>query len=210
MVSVGVIKVTHRKVGAEGDYVEAHNAFVRWDQGSEKEEKSFLQLQKLIKKRPELHPCYDHQIGQNLLILSDVDRAVIHTARALNRTQQPYYSDYAKTSLKISKGEYAEALQEAKHLKESLLTRSDKSYSTLFAFNLMRIATLCQELGDTTEELSAWGEIKRYGGWGEEGTSVGEAITTHMSGLEQLLHHFTLQETTLKDYIREREEKIVK
>jgi len=194
------------------DYVEAHNAFVRWDQEPEKEEGSLVRLQELMKKRPELRPRYDHQIGQNLLMLTDIDKASLYITQALERTKRPYYSDYAKTSLKISNGEYAEALTEARRLKETLLTDGEETHSVLFAFNLMRIATLCQELEDTAGELTTWKEIKRYGGWErEEDASADEAAAvTQPRGFKQLLHHFTLQEVTLADYIREREEQIGK
>jgi len=212
ILSAIVVKVGGRKGRAEVDYVVASNAFMKWDQILEKKGEDFLSLQKLMKKHPELEAYYDPQIGQNFLALRDTEEAGLYVERTLERTKQPYYSDYAQTSLKISGGKYVEALGEARELKESLLKddgfwRNGKDDSSLFAFNLMRIATLCQEIGDSMGELEAWKEIKRYGGW-EEGFPADEKIG--QAGFKQLLSHFTVQETTLLDYIQAREEDISK
>lgn len=207
-----VVKIGSRKGRAEADFVAATNAFLKWDQVLEKKGEDLASLQKLMKKHPELHAYYDPQIGQNFLAIHQAEEAAPYIERTLKRTQQPFYSDYAQTSLKISGGKYAEALKEAYALKENLLKeesfwRNGKEDSSLFAFNLMRIATLCQELGDYQGELAAWKEIKLYGGWDKD-VSTDEKIG--QAGFKQLLSHFTVQETTLLDYIQAREEDISK
>lgn len=212
VLSVIVIRVGSRRGRAEVDYVTASNAFTKWDQVLEKDSEDFLSLQKQMKKHPELHAYYDPQIGQNFLAVHEAEEAVPFIERTLKRTGQPYYRDYAETSLKVSSGAYTEALREAKELKESLLRdesfwKNGKDDSSLFAFNLMRIATLCQELGDPQGELEAWQEMKRYAGW-MEGAPADEKIG--QAGFKHLLSHFTVQETTLLDYIQAREEDISK
>jgi len=208
VLSAVTITVGARKGRAETDFVAASHAFLKWEKILEKGGEDFLSLQKLIKKHPELQAYYDAQIGQNFLALRDSEEAGPYVDRTLMRTKQPYYSDYALTSLKVSGREYVEALREARKLKKKLLkdetfweNRADDS--SLFAFNLMRIATLCEELGDEKGELEAWREIKQYGGW-LEGAPIDEKIG--QAGFKRLLSHFTVQETTLLDYIQAREE----
>ena len=210
--SVIMVKMGGRKGRAETDYVVASNAFIKWDRILEKEGEDFTNLQRMLKKYPELHAHYDPQIGQNFLALREAEEAAPYVERTLERTSQPYYSDYSMTSLKVSDREYEEALKEAKQLKEKLLNdktfwRNGKDDSSLFAFNLMRIATLCGELGDTKGELEAWREILHYGGWDDSG-SIDEKIG--QAGFQRLLSHFTVQERTLLDYIQTREEDISK
>ena len=209
IVSGIAVKIGGWKGRAEADFVAASRAFLHWDQISEKRGEDFVNLQNLIKKHPELRPYYDGQIGQKLLALRDAEGATPYVERTLKRTGQPYYSDYARTSLKVSRGDYLEALGEARKLKENLLKdemfwENEGEGSSLFAFNLLRIATLCQELGDQ-EELGVWKEIKQYGGF-EEGAPIDEKIGQR--GFKQLLSHFTVQEVSLLDYIQTRKEEL--
>lgn len=209
---VVLVKIGSKKGRAEADYVAAHHAFLKWDQILEKNGEDFVNLQTLMQKHPELHTYYDSKIAHNLIALRDAKEAAPYVERTVKRTKQPYYSDYAQTSLKISGGYYTDALQEALLLKENLLKDENvwvkgENASSLFAFNLMRIATLYQELEDTPGELKAWQEIKHYGGWSESSPA---AEKIRQAGFQQLLSHFTVQETNLLDYIQAREEEIGK
>jgi len=190
-------------VHAERDYVTAKKAFLRWDQLPPEEGKEdFLILHKLLKKHPELHAYYDASIGQNFLALNNVQEATFYVEQTLKRTKQSYYSDYAQTSLMISRGEYGAALKRAQKLKNMLLENENHLINNaIFAFNLMRIAILCQELGENAEELEAWKEIKFYSNC--EGSRPN-------TGFDQLLRHFTVQEISLLDYILAREKEMQK
>ena len=88
-------------------------------------------------------------------------------------------------------------------LQDEAFLKREKEGSALFAFNLARIATLSEKVGDREGEKQAWQEIKRYGGW-EKGAQGDEKIG--QTGFKQLLSHFTVQETSLLDYIKSREE----
>lgn len=207
-----VAKLGTKKGRAEGDFVSATAAFTKWDQILDQTSDEFSNLEKLVSKHPELHAHYDAPIGQNLLAAIAPKKAAPYIERTLKRTSQPYYSDYARTSLKISEGSYGEALDEARVLKEKLISdptfwEKGKGSSALFAFNLMRIATLSRELSNRESELKAWREIKQYGGW-EKGSQKSEMIG-HV-GFMQLQKHFSVQETTLLDYIKTREEELSK
>lgn len=212
IVGVLVSKLGTKKTQSEKDYVSATVAFTKWDQILDENGPELTQLEKIVKKHPELQAQYDAPVGQNLLAAIAPNEATPFIERSLNRTKNLYYEDYSKDSLKISQGKYDEALQGALTLKEKML--SDSQYweklednSALFAFNLMRIAILSQQTGNKEEELSAWQEIKSYAGMSQndpQGEKVGHA------GFKQLFSHFSVQETTLLDYIKAREEDLRK
>lgn len=207
-----ITKVGTHKGRSEGEYITATHAFVKWDQILDQEAEEFASLQKVMKKHPELHAHYDALIGQNLLSTHSPKEAEPYIERTLKRTDQPYYSDYARTSLLISEAKYEEARQSASLLKQRMADDSSfwengKDNSALFAFNLLRIATLSEQLGDLEGEQGAWKELKRYGGW-EKGAEADEKIGH--AGFKQLLSHFTVQETSLLDYIASREEDLSK
>ncbi|MCB1107130.1 MAG: hypothetical protein KDK76_03440 [Chlamydiia bacterium] len=205
-------KMGTRKGKAEEEYVSAMQAFNKWDQILDCDNENFSSLEKIIKKHPELHAHYDALIGQNLLAVHSPKKAMPYIERTLKRTNQPYYSDYARNSICISEGKYEEALEKAYSLKENMMGdgafwEKGKDHSSLFAFNLIRIATLCHQLENKKGELEAWKEIKQYGGWDVE-APASEKIG--QEGFVQLLSHFSVQETTLLDYIASREEELSK
>ncbi|MCB1072953.1 MAG: hypothetical protein KDK96_07635 [Chlamydiia bacterium] len=205
-----VAKLGTKKGRAEGDYVSATAAFTKWEQVLDQNGDDFAKLEKLVKKHPELQSHYDASIAQSLLAAISPQEATPFIERTLRRTQQPYYGDYARTSLKISEKRYQEALEESLNLRDKMHSdpsfwEKSKNNSALFAFNLMRIATLSHELNHKESELNAWKEIKQYGGWDNKQSptnSIGH------EGFKQLLSHFSVQETTLLDYIKAREEEL--
>ncbi len=207
-----ITKVGARKGRFEGEYITANHSFVKWDQILDQDAEEFASLQRVMKKHPELHAHYDALIGQNLLSTHSPKEAEPYIERTLKRTDQPYYSDYARTSLLISEAKYEEARQSASLLKQQMIEdtyfwENRKDDSALFAFNLLRIATLSRQLKDLEGEQKAWKELKRYGGW-EKSVEVDKKIGH--AGFKQLLSHFTVQETSLLDYITSREEDLSK
>lgn len=191
-----IAKVGARKGRLEEEYVKATRAFVKWEEVLDHKDESFASLESVVKKHPELQAHYDSMVGQNLLAAHATKEARPYIERTLKRTAQPLYDQYAQGSLMISERKYEEALKGAQELKGKL---QGEDYASLYAFNLMRIAVLSQQLGDQKGELEALREIKR--GISNE-TEVGHA------GFQQLLSHFTVQETSLLDYIQSREEEI--
>lgn len=205
IIGVLVSKLGIRKAQSEKDFVSATAAFTKWSQILDKNGEELAQLERMIKKHPELHAQYDAPVGQSLLAAIAPKEASPYIERALQRTKHPYYNEYSKTSLKISEGSYKEALQEALSLKEKMVADGEyweklEESSALFAFNLMRIAILSQQIGNKEEELSAWREIISYSSPTRKDDKIGQA------GFKQLFTHFTVQETTLLDYIKAREE----
>ncbi|MEM8727316.1 MAG: hypothetical protein AAGE99_01175 [Chlamydiota bacterium] len=208
--SLFVVRLGVHKGGREKGYRAAKVAFANWEQGSDRGGDDFDKLEKLMKKYPELRPRYEPSIAQSLLATASPQEATPFIERTLRRRWQPYYSDYGQASLKMSQGKYREALNEALSLKTQMLSDPlfrEKSVndSTLFAFNLLRIAILSGQLNRQEPELETWREIKRYGGWGDERSPTN--FVDH-EGFKQLLNHFSVQETTLLDYIEAREEEL--
>lgn len=204
-----VAKLGTRKAQSEKDFIAGATAFTKWSKGLEQNGSELAQLEKIMKKHPELCAKYDALLGQSLIANIAPKQAMIYVDRALKRTNQPYYQEYSQTSLKITQESFEEALQEALSLKEKILldqqywARLDQS-SALYAFNLLRIALLSQKKGDKASELSAWQEIKSYNTSPQKDNKIGQF------GFKQLFSHFTVQETTLLDYIKIREEDLRK
>lgn len=204
IIGVLVSRLGTKKNQSEKDFVAATTAFTKWNHILDHESVELAQLEKIMKKHPELQARFDAGIGQGLLAAIAPKEATPFIERSLSRAKRAHYSEYSKTSLKISQGCYKEALEEALQLKEKMA--SDSGYweriedsSALFAFNLMRIATLSQQLGEKQQELSAWKEIKSH-------AKPGGSNSSRHEGFKQLFTHFTVQETTLLDYIKTREE----
>lgn len=200
-------KLERKTNRAEEDYVAAEVSFTKWEHLLGNSEKNFVKLKQLVKKHPELQTHYDPLIAQTLLTTPSPKDATPFIERTLARTHQSYYGDYARTSLKISEKKYQEALNEALKLKEKMeaddrFWEKSQGRCALFAFNLMRIATLSEQLEYKDLEIKTWEEIKYYGGW-DTRQSKNELIG--QEGFEQLLNHFSVHETTLLDYIKARE-----
>ncbi|MCB1115126.1 MAG: hypothetical protein KDK71_01550 [Chlamydiia bacterium] len=199
-----VVKFGVGKAQLEKDYVAATVSFKKWNQILDSKDKEFIQLDKLVKKHPELQSHYDASVGQGLLAALSVNEASPYIERTIKRTNRPFYADFSKATLKMSQGKYREALQDSLNLREHMLSNIQQNdHSTLFAFNLLRIAILSQRLGAKDQELLAWQELKTHGGWAGEDQMV---TPSKHAGFKQLLDHFTVQETSLLDYIQAREE----
>jgi hypothetical protein len=204
-----VAKLGTKKAQSEKDFIEGATVFTKWNKVLDQNGPELAQLENIMKKHPELCAEYDTLLGQSLIAIIAPKQAMTYVNRALKRTNPPYYQEYSQTSLKITQGSFEEALQEALSLKEKMLLdqqyweRLDQS-SALYAFNLLRIALLSQKIGNEASELSAWQEIKSYNPSAKKDNKIGQL------GFKQLFTHFTVQEITLLDYIKIREEDLRK
>ena len=163
-----------------------------------------------MKKHPELKAEYEAKLAQDFIAVQESKKAREFGNKVIERTNQPYYRDYAQTSLLLSEQKFEDALEQALCLKRQMLAdeafwekgQKTKGYgSGLFAFNLMRIATLYQELGMKDRELEAWRDLKAFAGW----NAPQKDVRIGQEGFQSLLHHFTVQDMTLLDYISARE-----
>lgn len=112
-------------------------------------------LDKINQNYPELQPKYDGMMGQLYLINGDLSYSEKINQRVTQRTGNDQYlnqHDLTKTTYNIAKGNYKEALAEAKAL-QGKLSADEK---TTLAYNVLRMAMLQQELGDVAAEREIW------------------------------------------------------
>lgn len=156
-----------RRAESEQDYFEAEHYFSTLvTQGPQDtvtfSSDSLSQLQRIIDQHPDLHAKYDGAIAQLLLSLGRDEDAKAYLVSAQSRINpqelsQPYHA-FASVTLQIANREYEEALAQSLQLQEQLAAQD--SLQTLAAFNLLRIASLYQQLGRTQEELQTWKQWK--------------------------------------------------
>lgn len=154
------------------DYLAAEESFVRWS-AAPQEELLYRQMKAALKKTPDLEKKYRMKIAQKLLEKERVDEALAWAGKSLKQfdAEVPFHSAYGETTLFIEKGEYQQALEQAVHLKESMLQALPwmkteleglKGGLVLYAHNLLRIASLQQHLNNRPGEKAAWEEFERF------------------------------------------------
>ncbi|MFT4551973.1 MAG: tetratricopeptide (TPR) repeat protein [Chlamydiales bacterium] len=210
--------VSSSHTNAERDYLSAEADYSRLYSSQDQGEEFLSNLQDILNRRVELHPKYDGLIAQALLKRGDLTLAKEFATLALKRVGQDfraYYGDYSENTLLIYEGKFEEALERAKTLKTALL-KSPQIYSTdevekyygeaLFAYNLLRIAMLEQEVGRPEAEREAWEELIRHAGW--DGTSLENSESKNVSSVayQQIWSNFRENGITLLDYIKERQQ----
>lgn len=164
-------------------------------------EEALAQLRAVIERHPALQAKYDALIAQTLLDHGDIKDALPFANNAINRTlseNQPFYSEFAKTSLLISEQKYDAALKSSQALQQKMQELKQKTEQngqrhfgdTLFALNFLRIGMLQQQLGLKSDELKTWQEWKKL---------------AKTSGFEQQQLLFSEGRVSLVDYINLRE-----
>jgi hypothetical protein len=198
---------------SEMDYVQAQNEFNRFQTSEERDaqEDSFQKLVAVMDRHPELHAKYDGLIAQTLLNRSQTADAKKFASSALERTKsenEPFYTDFAQTTLLIAEEKYADALQRAQALQQKMLplVSQEKNYGgLLYADNLVRIGMLQQQLGDKKGELQTWQEWKKLAGLSKE--SAGSQVdplnfraidSLYSEGKISFLQYIEFREKSLK------------
>ncbi len=172
-VIAAIILITRFSMGAPGqkeaDLIKAETEFVNIQRAilgvdtDLSQNEAITKLHQLLSKYPELNSKYDAPIAQAFIAAGKANDAQTYADQSLKRTGSnhlPLYQDFARTSLFIEKEQYQEALTQAQKLKTVLQDQTPKS--TLFAYNLLRIALLQQALGNKNEELKTWQEWNSY------------------------------------------------
>lgn len=197
------------KSGSSGDYLVAEKTFNEWS--GDRSEK-LIQLQKILKKHPELHAKYDGRIAQKLLLSSQEGLAASFSKATQKRIGElsPYYTQFSNCSLLMGEKKFEEALTLSQSLKQSLhqdelfwKTKSEivKHGAVLYGYNLLRIAFLQQMLGNTQEELAAWKEFQREAGW-----LASEPPTRQLDpeAFYLISQNFQKNDVSLKDFVSAR------
>ena len=180
-----------KKKNFEKEFAQAKTLFLEWEKAEGVDANGLAKLKKVIHKHPELRSVYDNMIIQRQLSLGEVDKELIEKAFSRGHFSSKLYEDFAKNSVLIAEGDYEKALASALELKASI--PEDKSHYGVYlqAFNLLRIAMLHQELGQNSQELVAWDELRSFALKNKE--------------FHSLLSHFTDRGITLDDYITYRQ-----
>lgn len=197
----------------KSDYLHIQKAFHAWVSKELPDAQLFSALEKPLKSHPELEAKFGAHIAQRLLSQGEVHKANTYASSLLKRAQEltsTYYPRFSRNTLLISQGKYIEALEEAKQLKVDL--ESDdvfwqgrdklvRSGTILYAYNLMRIASLEGQVGSKEGELKAWDELVHNAGWQGSPANV---KTYDPEAYALLAQNFTQGDISLLDYIEQR------
>lgn len=208
---------------AEVDYLQASQEFSSFENADIQKDPSasneaLNKLSSILSSRSELHAAYDGAIAQILLNRDQVSEAKPFALATLKRTKPnnlPLYSDFATSTLLISEKKYQEALDQAQALNTKMLdeiakipSENDRSFGDmLFAFNLLRIATLQQQVGNNNAELQAWQEWKRYAGLDKVSK---EPKKISPQAFRLIIQQLAIGSISLPDYIAYREQLLKK
>lgn len=218
-----VFAFSSRQTGkAEQEYLQAASDFSLYTRAVEAQHgvavrEAYERLQLLMNKHSELHAAYDGALGQTLLNRGETEAAKPYISATLARTASdalPYYADFATTTLLISNLKYDEALKAALALQQKMSdeiavipSASDRSFGDeLFALNLLRVAILQQQAGDTAGELKSWQQWKQYAGLDNSGTN---GLKISPVAFRYSIQQLAIGSISLPDYIAFREKQLI-
>ena len=199
------------------DYLQIQNAFTNWDSQTKHDPALFKPLRDSLARNPELSTKFGTSIAQRLLSLGEIKLADEYAQAALKRTKtllSPYHIHFSQNTLLISQGQMKRALELAYQLKKTMeedeLLWKDKEYSlqagrTLYAYNLLRIASLEREIGSKQRENAAWDEILRSAGWAG---AAPHPKTHDPLAFKAIAENYQVGEVSLLDYIQQRKREI--
>lgn len=149
-----------RIASKDKDSIASHlvsGAYTDWSK--DPDQKNFLHLKKIMKEHPSQEVFFQEKICQRLIAMGKGVEALDMARKSISRTEgsSPFHEVYAKGTLLIENGKYDEALKGTLHLVESI--KGNEDFALLRGFSLLRIATLCQKLGDSANEKKAWLEL---------------------------------------------------
>ncbi|MBI3236098.1 MAG: hypothetical protein HYZ48_00035, partial [Chlamydiales bacterium] len=212
-----VLQMT-RSFSSGSDFAKAQSAYSSWVALESPDKKIFSQLEKPLSSSAEVQAKFGALVAQKFLTLKDAKNAENFMKQSWKRTQNllsPYYAAFSKTSLLIARGDLKKALELSKDLKTqmtkdtSFWDHQDKmirSGSLLYAYNLIRIATLEKEIGSIEAEMLVWEEFLCNAGLATGSPSKmadPEAYSTLIRTMQD-------KNLSLYDYIAERREETEK
>ena len=166
---------------AEKSFIKTHDFMTKLEKSKEISETYIYiqELEALLKKYPQLKTIYSDRIAQNLLSKNMAEEALQFYAlpKHLDPLYLEFYGNFSDNSITIAQGKYELALKRALELKDNMLgnklfaNQEENIGNVLFAYNLIRIAHIYQELGDHTAELNSWEELEEYSLWNEKNKS---------------------------------------
>lgn len=167
-------------------------------------EDAIKHLGAILADNPELESKYDAPLAQVLILEGQAGEARLLADQVFERTKDnglTHFTDLGKISLLIAEQSYDEALKQSIILKDKAFLSKDRTdRDALIAYNLLQIAALQQQIGNTKEELDAWKEVSRY-----LQSSDGQEAAASPQTSAFIQQIFAEGSTTLKDYIDKRE-----
>jgi hypothetical protein len=202
----------------KSDYLAAQTAYSAWISAAASDGVLFKDLEKPLNRHPELQAKFGALIAQHCLALEDSKKGMSYAARSLKRTEHllsPYYTQFSQNSLRIVNGKYIEALNSAKELKSAMekdlafwesRDKMIRSGHLLYAYNLLRIASLEREAGTNEGELLAWNELFKNAGW--SGVPSSSSKTYDPEAYLALARTFQDGEVSLMEFVQQRKREL--
>lgn len=161
--------LSQRAINTESDYIRAQTLFQEIQAPSTTEgsdQKQLKELQAILQRRPEFGVIYNGTLAELLLIQGKAAEAASFASPLFERTEKnhlPLYQSFGKTALLIAAGKYQQAYESAKTLKLEMEQADPHTYGPLlYAYNLLRLAALEQQLGYQKEEQQSWESLTAY------------------------------------------------
>lgn len=194
-IAVGALLIAYFQSGPNATtYASAQDSFIKWEATPE-DETLYNQMKKGLSLAPALQQKYEAIMVQRFLDSGRLEEALKVAETPLSRVEAdiPFHAAYAKNSLIIERGDFQTALENAVALKEhmGILAEQSGAGSLLYAYNLLRIACLQQELDNRPGEKAAWGDLESF-------------LSTRPETQQMLVGCFSDQALNLNDYIQER------
>lgn len=222
LIALSAIFLIYKMMGSsvrstEANYIQTTNDFLAFTNPNNANnpqltDEALKNLESSLKQHPHLGAAYDGSIAQTLINRNQIETALPFANASLERTKSadlPDYADYAQTTLLIEQKNYKEALEKAFALQKSMMNtlkdHPDQPHAfgdELFAFNLLRIAMLQQQLGDTAGELKTWQYWKQYAGLN---ANQQPSIKINPQAFRAVIQQLAIGAFSLPDYIAYRE-----
>lgn len=181
-----------------------------WEASGFKDGEALSKIEKALSRHADFQAKAGAQVAQKLLALKEIKRAIPYTEKTLRRVPFPtaYHRRFAQNAVQIGKGEYAAALTEAKELKKDLENDSalwskqgeGAHYgSILYAFNLLRVASLETVAGTPERALAVWKELEEQL---VKAQFAPATLAINPEGYYLLEQNFTQNDLTLRAYIQ--------
>jgi len=181
----------------EANYLTAEKEFHQFATSAEPTiaDSSFEKLKQILKQHPELYQKYDGLIAQALINKGRGDEASEYAARVIARTKNeddPLYANYSLISVSIAQNRLKEALDSSLALQKQL-EKTPEDYLVLTAYNLLRIASLKEQLGLRSEEKQTWKKWRDF------------VSDKNDETLEKVIDSYGVEGISLANYIEMRE-----
>ena len=158
LAAVAILIVYFQSGPKAGTYASAEAAYETW-KASPNSEELYETMKESFRTVPSLQRKYEAEIAQKLLDTERTQEALEWVKGPLERikSETPFHSSYAETSLLIEQGSFQEALEKSVQLKEQMNQSFDIGRlsedplvggSLLYAHNLLRIASIQQRLNN--------------------------------------------------------------